>query len=423
MRRVPLALAVPLSASALALAPATGAAEWSAPVRVSPADRAGYHSAAVAAGPGGAALAAWVRVPAGAPRAAGRAQIAARGRGGGWSDPTILSGPGASRPRVALNARGDAVAAWLNGRLIVAAARRGPRGPWRPRRVGEAGAPVQQLLVAVDRRGRPTAAWVERRDGGFQVRLATAGAGGAEWVIRMARLGTPGPEPPAVALSAGKGALAAWLDDDRVLASRTVAGAFEPPVEMSDPAASAPGIALGGSGAALASWSVRLPGGSRVLQAAGRPPAAPRWGTAEDVGLGGEPVVAVNRAGDAVVAWGSGEPEGEQALEASTRRRGGLWRASTIVAPRECRCELSAAAAAVDGTGRAVVSWRRDDGTAQGGGAASLPADGDRWEPADVPAGRLAAAPAVGAAGTAGTAAAWAIAGPGGEVRAARNSG
>jgi hypothetical protein len=93
------------------------------------------------------------------------------------------------------------------------------------------------------------------------------------------------------------------------------------------------------------------------------------------------------------------------------------------VAPRECRCELSAAAAAVDGTGRAVVSWRRDDGTAQGGGAASLPADGDRWEPADVPAGRLAAAPAVGAAGTAGTAAAWAIAGPGGEVRAARNSG
>ena len=113
------------------------------------------------------------------------------------------------------------------------------------------------------------------------------------------------------------------------MASRTVAGSFERPVEMSDQETSAPGIALGGSGAALVSWSVRLPGGSRVLQAAGRPAAAPRWGAADDVGIGSEPVVAVNDVGDAVVAWGRGEPGREQTVEASTRRGGGLWRAST----------------------------------------------------------------------------------------------
>jgi hypothetical protein len=208
-----------------------------------------------------------------------------------------------------------------------------------------------------------------------------------------------------------------------VLASRTVAGAFERPVEMSESRASAPGIALGGSGAAIVSWAVRLPGGSRVLQAAGRPATAPRWGSAEDVGIGGDPAVAVNEAGDAVVAWGTGEQGGEQALEASTRPGGGLWRASTILARTECDCRLSVAGAAVDGTGRAVVSWRRDDGGASGGGVASLAADGDRWQRAGVRAARLAGAPAVGAAQTAGAVAAWAVAGAGGGVRAAQDGG
>jgi hypothetical protein len=288
--------------------------------------------------------------------------------------------------------------------------------------VGEAGAAVQDLLVAVDRRGRPTATWVEGGDDGFQVRLATADATGTEWAIRGARLSTPGPAPPALALSPGKGALAAWLDGDRIMASRTVAGSFERPVEMSDQETSAPGIALGGSGAALVSWSVRLPGGSRVLQAAGRPAAAPRWGAADDVGIGSEPVVAVNAVGDAVVAWGRGEPGREQTVEASTRRGGGLWRASTITVSRDCGCELSASAAAVDGTGRAVVSWRRDDGQAGGGGAAALASEGDRWERAGVPSGRLSGPPAVGAAPTAGAAAVWAAPGSGGGVRAAQST-
>ena len=160
MRRVPLALAlaVPVGATALALAPAAGAATWGAPVRVSPPDRASYSSGAVAAGPAGAAVAAWLRTPAGAPRGAGRVQLASRPPRRGWARARTLSGPGASLPRTALNARGDAAAAWLNGRLIVAAVRRGPRGVWAAGRVGEAGAPVQDLTLAIDRRGRPTAA-------------------------------------------------------------------------------------------------------------------------------------------------------------------------------------------------------------------------------------------------------------------------
>ena len=416
MRRV-----LPPALAALAvLAPAAGAATWSAPVRVSPPDRASYGGAAVAAGTGGAALAAWVRTPAGAPRGAGRVQLAERPARGGWSAARTLSGPGAALPRVALNDRGDAAAGWVNGRLIVAAVRQGRTGRWRPRRVAEAGAPVQGLLVSVDRRGRATATWVERRGGSFVVRLATAGAPGAAWSIRTPRLTTPGPDPPSIALSPGRGALAAWVDDGRVLASRTVAGAFERPVEMSDADAASPGASLGDSGAALLAWNVRLPGGTRVLQAAGRPAAAPGWGAADDVGIGVAPVVALNGVGDAVVAWGTGDAGGAQSVDAGTRVGGGLWRASTIVSARACACELRAVGAAVDGRGRAVVAWQRDGGEEGGSaGAAALVSGRDRWDPAPIAASRVAGTPAVAAAPTAGAAAVWSSAGAGGGVRAA----
>ena len=421
MRRVPLALAlaVPVGATALALAPVAGAATWGAPVRISQPDRASYSSGAVAAGPAGAAVAAWLRTPAGAPRGAGRVQLASRPSGRGWARARTISGPGASLPRTALNARGDAAAAWLNGRLIVAAVRRGPHGAFTPGRVGEAGAPVQDLTLAIDRGGRPTAAWIERRGDGFQVRLATAGPGGARWQVRSAGVMTPGPEPPSLSLSPGRGALAAWVDDGRVMASRTVDGDFERPVPMSDPDSSSPGASLGPSGAALVAWSARLPGGTRVLQAAGRPEDAPRWGSADDVGIGGAAVVGVNDAGDAVIAWGTGQAGGEQSVETGMSRRGGDWRASTIVAPRSCDCELSAVAAAVDGRGRAAVAWRRDDGTeGDAGGAATLAPGGDTWDKARIPPTRVAGSPAVAAAQTAGIVAVWAAAGAGGGVRA-----
>ena len=76
----------------------------------------------------------------------------------------------------------------------------------------------------------------------------------------------------------------------------------------------------------------------------------------------------------------------------------------------------------MDGTGRAVVSWRRDDGDSGGGGAASLASEGERWERAGVPSGRLSGPPAVGAAPTAGAAAVWSAAGAGDGVRAVQST-
>ena len=73
---------------------------------------------------------------------------------------------------------------------------------------------------------------------------------------------------------------------------------------------------------------------------------------------------------------------------------------------------------AIDGSGTAIVGWRRDDGEGVGGGGASSLAPGaDAWQRAPVSPGRTAAAPAV-AGGVRGGLAAWAEAGSSGGVRA-----
>jgi hypothetical protein len=415
MRMRPLALA---GAAILAVAPAAASASWGSPVRVSPSDRAAYTAPSVALGTGGEALAAWVRRPAGTPRGAGRVQAAARPAGkGGWSRPRMLSGPGAASPHVALNARGDAAAAWANGPLVVGAVRPGPDGEWAPGRVAETAGPVQRLAVAVDDGGHATVLWSERRGGAHVVRLATRASARAGWSVRSPRLSVPGPDGPALALSPGRGALAAWVDDGRVLAARTVRGAFERAVELSAPDAEDPGVALGPGGSGLTAWSVRLPGGTPVLLAAGRDGTGSRWGAAEDLGIGAAPVAALNDRGDAVVAWDLGDRGQPQGVEAATRRGRGQWRVSTVVPRKECDCALSVAGAAVDPAGTSVVSWRREEAQGpDGGGVAALARGSDDWlRPAAEPA-RTAGPPVVGAGVTRGALAAWAQEGPGAGV-------
>ena len=333
-----------------------------------------------------------------------------------------MSGPGASLTRVALNARGDAAAVWRNGRLIVAAVRHGPAGPWRPGRVAEAVAPVQDLAVALDRRGRATAAWIERLGEGFQVRLATADAAGSEWSVRGARLSTPGPEPPSLALSPGRGALAAWVDDGRVLTSRTVAGAFERPVEMSDADGASAGRRPRGIG--LGPGVVERPPARRHPGAPGRRPAGRRapvgrargrghrrragGGGQRGRGRGGRLGHGDGRGGP--VRRGEHAPAG-RALEGVDRGR---------AAPMRVRAERL-------GRGRrrrSVRRWSRGAGTTA---TRTTGAPRPRW-PRTATAGRrprsraagLAGPPAVATAPTEGIGVAWSVAGPGGGVRAAQ---
>jgi hypothetical protein len=240
----------------------------------------------------------------------------------------------------------------------------------------------------------------------------------AGWQVRPPPLTIPGPEPPALALSARAGALVAWIDGDALRAARTAHGAFEKPVEVSRDDSGPAAAALSDSGISLAAWSVGLPGGTSVVQARSRS-AAGVWAASDDIGIGSAPAASVDDAGHAVVAWslaGAGSPQG---VEAATRSRAGAWSASTVVPRVSCDCLLHVGRTAIDEDGTALVGWRRqdDDGHATGG-AASLRPGAASWTRARVTPGRATDAPAVAAGGRAGGLAVWAEQGPRGGVRA-----
>ena len=406
-------------AAAAVLLPATALGAWSSPAWISARDGAVYSSPDIAAGSGGRALAAFVRTPAGSAAGAARVQMASRPTTAArWSPPRVMSGRGARAPRAAMNGRGDAVVTWVSGRAIIASARRGPAGAWRAARVVVAAGPVQDVRVAVDRLGRPIVLWSERRGDGFMVRTARRSTPAVAWEVRTARLATPGPTPPSLAVSRAA-AIVAWIEDGAPRASRTVGGVFEEPVEIASEGRGAPGLGVSAAGGVLAAWSVDLPGGTPVVQVSERSGPGRGWAASQDAGIGAAPLAAVNDRGDAVLGWALAEAGAPQGIEASTRRAGGRWAASTVVGRRSCACALTVGSVAVDATGTALVGWRRDDGGDVGsGGAAALPAGAGTWQQAPVAPGRTEAAPAT-AGAVRGGLVAWAESGRGGGVRAA----
>jgi hypothetical protein len=247
--------------------------------------------------------------------------------------------------------------------------------------------------------------WSEAAGSGFVARVATRPSASAGWRVRPARVGTSGRAAPSLALSAGAGALVAWTDGGRTFVARTVRGDFEEPREVSGEASGRAAVAIGRSGTALSAWSARLPGGTSVVQAAGRAGPGGQWGDPDDVGIGAAPVAAVNEEGDALVAWSLGGGGGPQGVESVTRAGPtGPWRSSTVVPSRACGCTLRVAGVAMSDDGTGVVAWRRDDDDGTGGGVAALPPGEEDWERAGRAAGRPDATPAVSAAGRGATA-------------------
>jgi hypothetical protein len=411
MRMRPLAL----TGAAIMAVATPAAAAWSPPVRVSAHDGAAYLSATPALVDGRAAIAAWIRRPAAGSASAGRVQVTERSsRAAAWSRPLNLSGPGAVRLAVAAGERGGGALAWVRGRRLEGAQRARAGEPWRPAAIGTPLGVVIGLTAAVDRSGGATVVWSERRGADYLVRVAARRARGGSWAVRPPSLTVPGPAPPALAVGRGSGVLVAWVEGDRVRASRTISGSFEAPTTLSGEPASTPAVALSQAGTALIAWSVRLPGGTSVLMASGRERSGP-WEKAADVGIGQAPAVAVNDRGDALVAWGLGSGDGPQSIESATLHAGGAWSASTVISRRGCGCALAVGTAAIDAHGLAAVSWRRAGSRPGVGGVAALAAGGSAWQRAAPPRGRSAAAPGV-AAGEGQVVAAWPETGPAGGV-------
>ena len=223
--------------------------------------------------------------------------------------------------------------------------------------------------VAVDPAGDAVAVW-SRSDGANEIVQAASRPAGGAWTgaVDLSVAGRDAVEP-AVAIDSAGNAVAVW---SRSNGSRTVvqtatmaaAGGWSAPIDLSNAEsnAEAPQVAVAPNGEAVIVWSL-FNGANQIVQAASRP-AGGTWTGAVDLSVAGrdavEPAVTIDSAGNAVAVWS--RSDGSAFIVQSSTRAGGAWSSPPT--------DLSAAGGsagepwiAIDANGEAVVVWSRSDGT------------------------------------------------------------
>ncbi len=328
----------------------------------------GGSAPALAVASSGEALTAWWR-----PGEGGTVvQASGRVAGGAFAPAVDLSAPGSFAPQVALAPGGGAVVAWLRfdgATTVVEAALRPPGGAFgAPVALSEPGRSAFAPRVAVQGGGRVVIAW-NRSDGRLTRIEAAVGtlAGGLSPSGPISAPGEDAYDPQVAPLPAG-GALIAWTRSDGAVTRTELArlgadGSAGPPATLSAPGADAtqPQVAVDGAGAALVAWR-RGPAGAERVQVLARSAAGAVAEPADlsPSGVGAaEPRLALDAAGRAVVAWRRTDGS-DPRVQIATRDPGGAFGAPVDVSTRGA--VIAEPRVALDGGGNGVVAWRRADG-------------------------------------------------------------
>lgn len=299
---------------AMTAAPVPAATVWTAPQTISgPTTSASEPQ--VASSPSGAAVAVWEEDGA----TSSRIVASVRSPGGVWgAEEPLSSGSrfGIYGQRVAMDARGDAVAVWQSdGHIQVA--RHPVDGTWRT--ILWTGGSSNFPDVAMTRSGTVVVVWQKRVARHDRIQVVRRPDGG-QWSQMRTLSGTFGDATrPRVAVDARGAATVVWERD------------------WADGQRSAAVVSRGSHGV----WAP-----PRVVSPARHP------------GVG--PDVAMNARGDTVVAWW-GSHAGRKAVQAVVRPAGGAWRGISSVSHA-----LRASGfgdLALDATGHATVAWQRWDGS------------------------------------------------------------
>jgi len=320
-----------------------------------------------------------------------------RPAGGSWSAPLPLSAAAGhvGSPQVAV-AGSNVVAAWVryNGKnLITQVAARDPKtGSWSiPVSLSPSGRDAQAPKVAVDARGDAVVVWADVGLSSWTIQSAYRPAGGT-WE-NTALLDSPeqGTAQPEVAMDPAGDATAAWTATGgstgwTVRAShRTSGGVWSKPVVLSGPDATgsvAPQLSLEGNGDATAVWS-RSVGNSTGLEQVARSAATGKWTPVKRLFPGSAaavaPQIATDAKGDGVMVWTSSQPDGFT-VDASVRRPGKTWSKPTSLVP--AGPGVLSPQVAMDAHGGALAVWSREIGGVSRVQAAALPATGTKWSPA-----------------------------------------
>lgn len=303
-----------------------------------------------------------------------------------------------------MNAAGDAVVVWehlVNQTMVVQATVRPAGGTFSaPVNLSAAGATGPLPRAAIDGAGNVTVVWQQWGPESAIVQAATRPAGGT--FSAPVDLSAPGNVSGAqVATNAGE-TVAAWARVDSTpssivqAATRSAGGAFSAVADLSAAGHGGvdPQVGVDAAGNAVAIWS-RFDGTSRVVQVATRP-AGHLFGAPTDLSLAGRdalvPGLAVNPAGDAVVAWQRSNGTNTIVQSAVARAGAGFAPPADLSLPGR---DATAPQVGIDADGDAIVGWQRSDGASTIVQAAGYDAAG--------PLLRSLSVPGAVAAGTAAT--------------------
>jgi hypothetical protein len=305
---------------------------------------------------------------------------------GRWTSPATVSAPGeaAVDPAPAVGTSGEAIVLWraiaprIGDNVVVRGTSRPAGGAWsRPLRVSQpAGALVPR--VAIDARGRALAVWPAFRIAANRVCLQAVerGSPGRSWTTaaNLSRESRGYFSDVSLALSPRGDAVVVWSPTsdapNRVLAvRRTAGGDWTRPLPISRAAAAGDGdpqVAVDPSGRAVAVWTHLNGHSNRVtIEASASPPGGP-WSAPVELSHAGRAagaVVDVGPGGGAIAAWFVGperQPVGgaPALLQVAERTRSGRWLAPvTLGAPGRSTGRPNVA---IDGAGRRIVVWDQD---------------------------------------------------------------
>jgi hypothetical protein len=294
---------------------------------------------------------------------------------------TLSRGSELGTPAVVVDAAGTATVAWSRAGTVVAT-RRPAGGSFGPRIVLGPGTDPQ---LGVDRDGVVTAIWTRRPPGqGPQVMTARESSRG-RWGPPLA-LSPPvadtnghGAHVAMLAVSRRGGVVVSWLwnEEDsgaaQVQARERPAGhGWRDVVTLSPVEAAFPVCAIDARGRPVVAYVIN----GRIFVV--RRPAS-GWTSPRLVGRHGEPPqLAVDDAGDIVVAWSQAQPDGIFRPVAATRPVGGRWAAPVTLDPAVGATLTAREPSVVSGPlGRSTAAWARSDGSVM----VSQRPPGGSWSP------------------------------------------
>jgi len=292
-----------------------------------------------------------------------------------WLAPTTISGLGGQAPAVAMNAQGDVVAAWSNfatGDNRIEAAFRPAGGAFTAPQIlaCPCPGPTGGADAAIDGQGNAVVVWVLGNESRVQAAFRPAGGSfGTPETLDLSA--APEAGTPAVAMDPAGNALAIWEGTDGThirikVAFRAPGGTFGAIQTLSDAGqgARSPQIAMNPQGDAIVIWEHGDGTNSRA-QAAFRP-AGGTFGPAQTISGAGEdafrPGIALAGSGDALAIWKGVTPcEGPcpERVRTAFRPAGGSFGAPVAISDTTggCDCPEPPPGIGFDAFGNAIAVW------------------------------------------------------------------